>query len=324
MGFENSKWLWMNGNLIEWEKATVHVSSHGLHYGSGVFEGIRCYETVDGPAVFQLAAHLERLYLSASVYGIEIPYSLEELETAIYRVIRSNGFTSCYVRPICFKGSNNLSLNPDYCPVEVAILAWTWGSLLGAESIECGIRATISPFAKFHSSMMPTTAKACGQYLNSIIAVRDAFDRGFDEALLLDKDGFIAEGAGENLFVVKNGRIFTNDEDSSILLGITRNSVIQIVKDVGYEVEITKLCLEDLLNADEAFFTGTAAEVSPLREVDGQEIGTGKRGVVTKKIQEKFFDAVYGREPNYRKWLFFVNDVNEELVTHDVITGVYV
>ncbi len=316
MGFDNTKLLWMNGEFVEWDKATFHVSAHALHYGSGVFEGIRCYETSAGPAVFRLDAHIQRLYTSASFYGIEIPYAQSELEKAICRLIRLNGFKDCYIRPICFLGSQNLSLNPRNFPVEAAILAWSWGSLLGAESIEKGVRVTVSPYQKFHSSMMPTTAKACGQYLNSIIAVRDAVGRGFDEALLLDKDGFIAEGAGENLFLIKDETIFTNDETSSILLGITRDSAIQIAKDMGYKVEVNKFRLEDLLDADEVFFTGTAAEVTPVREVDDKAIGNGKCGAITKKIQQTFFAATSGEEKRYQHWLSFVTRKENDFTPH--------
>src|SRR5882724_2850935 len=283
MSFEQSKWVWMNGELVQWANATVHVSVHGLHYGSGVFEGLRCYETVDGPAVFRLEAHLERLFASAQVYGIEIAYSLDELAAAVRSLIERNEFRSCYIRPICFYGSDGLGLHPRNCPVEVVILAWPWAPYLGSEGLENGVRVTVSPWLKFHSQMLPTTAKACGQYLNSILAVRDAVARGFDEALLLDTDGHIAEGSGENLFLVRDGRLVTNDERHSILLGITREVVMQIARDLGYRVETRALRLDDLLNADEAFFTGTAAEVTPIREVDGVPINDGRRGPVTRQ-----------------------------------------
>jgi branched-chain amino acid aminotransferase len=311
MSFDNIKWIWKNGEIVPWADATVHVSAHALHYGSGVFEGIRCYETEIGPALFRLPEHLARFYASAEVYGIEIPYSKEELENAICELIRVNEFKSCYVRPICYLGSASLGVHPGKCPVEVAIMAWSWSAYLGAEGIENGVRVTISPWRKFHSSMMPTTAKACGQYLNSILAVRDAFGRGFDEALLLDKDGRLAEGSGENLFVIKNGTIYTNRADDSILMGITRDAAIEIARNLGYRVEACSFELRHLLNADEAFFTGTAAEITPIREVDGEIIGSGTRGEITKQIQTTFFDITAGREPRFRKWLHNV----EEFVT---------
>lgn len=303
MSFENIKWIWKNGEIIPWASATVHVSAHGLHYGSGVFEGIRCYETDAGPALFRLREHLERFHASAAVYRFEIPYTVEELSQAICELINLNELKSCYVRPICFMGSTSLGVFPGNCPVETAIMAWSWATYLGAEGLEKGIRVTISPWRKFHSSMMPTTAKACGQYLNSILAVSDAFSRGFDEALLLDMDGRLAEGSGENLFVVKDGKIFTNKANDSILMGITRDAAVEIARALGYAVETKSLELDDLLGADEAFFTGTAAEITPIREVDGQIIGAGKRGGITEEIQKTFFDAVAGRDERFLKWL---------------------
>jgi len=264
---------------------------------------MRCYETVDGPAVFCLDAHLERLYKSASVYGIEIPYTRAELAGAICDCIQRNEFSSCYVRPLCYYGSSTLGLHPAKCPIEVVILTWPWGAYLGAEGLERGVRVTISPWLKFHSQMMPTTAKACGQYVNSILAVRDAVGRGFDEALLLDTDGHLAEGSGENLFIVRDRRLLTNDEHHSILLGITREVVMQIARHLGFQVSTGPLRLDDLLGADEAFFTGTAAEVTPISEVDGVPIKTGRRGPVTEQIQEVFFAATSGRDSRYRHWL---------------------
>jgi branched-chain amino acid aminotransferase len=306
MSFERSNWVWMNGRVVRWDDATIHLSTHALHYGTGVFEGMRCYATEDGPAVFRMDAHIERFFASASVYGIEIPYSPDEIEEAVSETILRNGFESCYVRPICYFGSKALGLHARTCPVEVGVLAWPWELLLGAEGVHAGVRITVSPWVKFHSSMMPTTAKACGQYLNSILAVHDAHARGFDEALLLDVDGNIAEGPGENLFVIKDGRLRTNDESSSILLGVTRNAVIQIARDLGYEVEVGTLNVDDLVSSDEAFFTGTAAEVAPIRELDGIGIGNGSRGPITARIQETFASAVNGRDARYREWLHFV------------------
>lgn len=307
MSFGQAKWIWINGRIVRWVEATVHVSAHALHYGSGVFEGMRCYETAQGPAVFRMDAHLARLYASAAFYGMEIPYGQDELAEAVCETIRRNGFVSCYVRPICFYGSDSLGVHPRNCPVEVAVLTWPWGAYLGADELEKGVRVTVSPWTKFHSRMMPTTAKACGQYLNSMLAVREAVGRGFAEALLLEMAGLIAEGSGENLFVVRNGRLLTNDERSSILLGITRDAVIRIAQDLGYPVEIGTLRLEDVLSADEAFFTGTATEVAPIREVDGRQIGDGSRGPVTYKIQQAFFAATSGKDPRYRAWLHAVN-----------------
>jgi len=304
MTFSESKWVWMDGRVVPWDNATTHVSAHGLHYGSGVFEGIRCYETEDGPAVFRLDAHLDRLYASAEIYGITIPYTREELASGIDEIVRLNNFRSCYIRPICYLGSGSLGVHPSNNPVEVVILAWPWAPYLGAEGLKQGVRVTVSPWRKFQSGMMPTTAKACGQYLNSMLAVRDAVSRGYAEALLLDADGHLAEGSGENLFIVRGGQLLTNDERHSILLGITREAVLRIASDLGYGVEVRALDLEDLLAADEAFFTGTAAEVTPIREVDGATIGKQTPGLVTEEIQRVFFDATSGRDPRYKNWLY--------------------
>lgn len=293
----------MNGSIVPWANATTHVSAHALHYGSGVFEGMRCYETAEGAAVFRLEAHLERLYSSAEVHGINIPYSPDELVAGICEIVARNDFRSCYVRPICYLGSGSLGVHPGDNPVEVVILAWPWAPYLGAEGLEQGVRVTVSPWRKFESRMMPTTAKACGQYLNSMLAVRDAVSRGFAEALLLDAEGHLAEGSGENLFIVREGKLLTNDERHSILLGITRDTVLQIALDLGYSVEIRALHLADLVSASEAFFTGTAAEVTPIREVDGTVIGQGARGPVTERIQNVYFAATQGRETRYQDWL---------------------
>jgi branched-chain amino acid aminotransferase len=304
LAFHETEWVWKDGTLVPWANATTHVSAHALHYGSGVFEGMRCYDTSDGPAIFKLEAHLERFYASASVYGINIPYRQEELCEGVRDVILKNGFSSRYVRPICYYGSDTLNVHPRNCPVETVILAWPWAAYLGAEGVEKGVRITVSPWRKFKSDMMPTTAKACGQYLNSILAVRDAVSRGYAEALLLDTDGFLAEGSGENIFIIRDGKILTNDERHSILLGITREAVLRIARDLGYSIEIRALHLEDLLSADEAFFTGTAVEVTPISEIDGRQVGTGARGPITKEIQEAFFAATQGRHPLYKDWLF--------------------
>lgn len=312
MDFERTQWIWMNGKCIPWADATVHVSAHALHYGSGVFEGLRCYATDDGPAIFCMEAHLDRLYASAAVYRMAIPYTKEELAGAICETVRRNQFQDCYVRPICYFGSSSLGLHPRRCPVEVVVLTWPWGAYLGEEGLEKGVRITVSPWQKFHSQMMPTTAKACGQYLNSTLAIREAADRGFDEALLLDQAGNIAEGSGENIFVIHRGKLITNDERSSILLGVTRACVIQIASDLGYPVEIRSLSVDDLLLCDEAFFTGTAAEVAPICELDGQTIGSGKRGPLTTEIQRAFFDATLGRSDRYHHWLFPVEQSSVE------------
>ena len=302
MSFEKTKWVWQDGEFLRWDEAKIHSSAFGLHYGTGVFEGIRCYETADGPAIFRLKEHMDRLYASADVYQLNIPYTQEELNEAIRETIRRNEFKSCYIRPTVYFDSGNLGIR-SICPVGANILTWEWPNDFGVEKLTKGMRVAVSPYRKFHSSMIPTTAKATGNYLNSILAVREAAARGYDEAILLDMHGNLAEGAVENIFLVKNGRVLTNDQNSSILLGITRASAIRIARDLGYEVEIRTLKLDDLLDADEAFLTGTAIEITPIREVDGRAIGNGARGPITEAIQQAFFDIVAGRRSEYRHWL---------------------
>lgn len=306
MSFDQIKWMWSNGKLVAWQDASVHVSAHTLHLGSGVFEAIRCYETGEGPSVFRLDAHLNRLYASASAYGMDISYTHEELTEAVSETIRQNGFGTCYVRMLCYHGSGSLGVMPHNCPIELAILAWPLGAYLGSHGLEHGVRVTISSWVKFSSRMMPTTVKACGQYLNSLLAVGEAVGKGFDEAILLNEEGTIAEGSAENLFVVRDRRLLTNDEKSSILLGITRDAVMQIANDLEYPVDVGTIRIEDLLTADEAFFTGTAAEVTPICEVDGKQIGSGARGPITEEIQKVFFAATSGRDAKYRHWLHCV------------------
>jgi branched-chain amino acid aminotransferase len=306
LGFEQSEWVWKNGEIVPWTSATLHISSHALHYGSGVFEGIRCYGTQAGPALFRLDAHLARLYNSAVVYRIPIPYTAEELASATCEVIRQNRLRSCYVRPLCFYGSDSLAVAPLRCPVEVGTLAWPWEPLLGAANIEKGVRVTVSPWTKFHSSMLPATAKASGQYLNSMLALRDAVQHGFDEAILPELDGKLAEGSGENIFLVRGGKLLTNDEEDSILPGVTRDSVIRIAHDLDLAVEVRSLYPDDLLAAEEAFCTGTASEVTPIREVDGIPVGKGVRGPVTQQIQRVFYEATSGRNPKCDSWLKLV------------------
>ena len=308
MSFEQTKFVWMNGEIVPWSRANTHVSAHGLHYGSGVFEGIRCYSTKGGPAIFRLDEHIQRLFVSAQLHGIEIPFRPNEVAAAVCQTIEANEFEACYVRPIVFCGSGTLSLDPRNCPVDVAVLAFPWPALHGDDALERGVRVTVSPWLKFDPRMMPTTAKACGQYINSILAVREAVGRGFDEALLLDAQGGVAEGAGENLFIVRDGVVRTNDDRHSILMGVTRDAVIAIARDLGYRVETGDLSLDELRLADEAFFTGTAAEVTPIREVDGLVIGDGKRGPITRRVQETFFAARSGEHHRYRSWLHFVDD----------------
>ena len=303
MSFEKTKWVWQDGKMLPFDEAKIHSTAFGLHYGTGVFEGIRCYETANGPAIFRLNEHMDRFYASAEVYKLKINYSPEALNNAICDTVRLNNFNNCYIRPTAYSDAGSLGIR-SICPTGINILTWEWPNDFGAEKLTKGMRVTVSPYRKFHSSMIPTTAKATGNYLNSILAVREASARGFDEAILLDVNGNLAEGAVENIFLIKDGKVLTNDQTSSILLGITRDSAIQIAKHLGYEVEIRALKLHELLSADEIFLTGTAIEITPVREVDGKVIGNGARGPITEQIQQTFFDIVAGRNPEFQHWLY--------------------
>ncbi|PYQ68792.1 MAG: branched chain amino acid aminotransferase [Acidobacteria bacterium] len=303
MGFTPTEKIWFNGKLVAWGDAKVHVLTHALQYGTGVFEGMRCYATPEGPAVFRLDAHLERMVKSAELYELRIPYSQDTLAEATLDVIRANKLDSAYIRPIAFFGAATLSVWTSECPVEVAIAAFATGQYLaGADK---GVRVTVSSIRKFDSAAIPAWGKACGQYINSVRAVQEAQRRGFDEALLLNSHGQIAEGSGENLFLVRNGEIVTNDIDASILMGVTRASILEIAGDLGIPKRVAPISVEDVLGADELFFTGTAVEVTAIREVDGHVISEGKPGPVTRRIQETFNQAVRGELPQYRRWLAF-------------------
>jgi branched-chain amino acid aminotransferase len=300
-------WIWYDGKLVPWREATTHVLTHSLHYGLAVFEGVRAYKTVDGTAIFRLKEHTERLFNSAHIYLMKIPYSREQLIEAQREVVRANELEACYIRPIAFYGSEKMGVSPKGAKVHVSIAAWPWGAYLGAEGLEKGIRIKTSSFARHHVNVSMCRAKYSGTYANSILANLEATDHGYDEGLLLDVDGFVAEGAGENLFVIKNGKIF-EPELTSALIGITRETVIQLAADLGYKVEARRITRDDLYIADEAFFTGTAAEVTPIREVDGRTIGAGARGPITSKIQAAFFELVNGRNAKYKEWLTPVQD----------------
>ena len=296
--------IWVNGEFVNWEEAKVHVLSHALHYGSGVFEGIRCYATEKGSFIFRLKEHIDRLYRSAKLYKMEIPYSKDEIKNAIKETIRINGLDSCYIRPIVFYGYHHLGVNPEGCPVECVIAAWRWGTYLGEKGLENGIRCTFSSWQRIHPNMLPVVnAKATGQYINSMLAVMDAKDKGFDEAIMLDSNGYVSEGPGENIFIVKNATLYTPGSESSLLLGITRDSVITLARDMGYEVIEKPLTKGEAMTADEVFFAGTAAEITPIREIDTIIIGEGKMGKVTERIQRKFFDVVNAKEEKYMRWL---------------------
>jgi branched-chain amino acid aminotransferase len=292
--------IWMNGELVDWADARIHVGAHGLHYGSGVFEGIRAYETDKGSAVFRLTDHLQRLHNSARLLHMELPYSLEELRAACHELIGVNGLPECYLRPIAFFGYGELGVSALGNPVDVAIISWPWGAYLGEEGLKKGISAKISSWQRIGPNVIPHVAKATGIYLNSMLAVTEANRAGYDEAILLTAEGLVADGSGENVFVVKNGELYTPDLSTSILPGIKRDTVIQIAQDLGYQVHETSLIRSDLYLADEAFMTGTAAEVTPLRSVDDVEIGVGP---ITLEIQEAYLDTARGCSERWAQWL---------------------
>ena len=297
--------IWYDGKLVPWRSATTHVLTHSLHYGLAVFEGLRAYRTAKGTAIFRLKEHTERLFNSAHIYMMKIPYDRETLMAAQKEVVRANKLDSCYVRPIAFYGSEKMGVSPKGAKVHVAIAAWPWGAYLGSEGLEKGIRVKTSSYARHHVNVSMCRAKYSGTYANSILANMEATEHGYDEGLLLDVDGFVAEGAGENLFMIKNDKI-VEPELNSALIGITRESVIQLAGDLGYVIGAKRITRDDLYIADEVFFTGTAAEVTPIREVDGRTVGTGKRGPLTEKIQSMFFDVVNGRSEKYGHWLHYV------------------
>ena len=294
--------IWMNGELVDWDDAKIHVGVHGLHYGSGVFEGIRCYETDRGPSIFRLRDHLERLHNSARLLNMEIPYGIDELRTASHELVTVNGLPECYLRPIVFYGYGELGVSARGNPVETVIMSWPWGAYLGEEGLRVGIRAKVSSWQRVGANVIPHAAKATGIYLNSMLAVLEANRAGYDEAILLTADGYVADGSGENVFIVKNGTIYTPDLSTSILPGITRDSVIQIAQDLGYSVVEKNIIRSDLYLADEVFMTGTAAEVTPLRAIDDYEIGVG---AITRAIQTAYLDTVRGRGERWAQWLDF-------------------
>ena len=294
--------IWMDGELVDWDQARVHVLTHALHYGSGLFEGIRAYETPKGPGIFRLTDHIERLFQSAQVYMIEIPYSVEQLVHAAKDVVRVNGLKSCYVRPLVFHGYGEMGLNPLPAPVNVSVAAWPWGTYLGDDCLENGARLIISSWRRPDPNVLPAQAKATGQYINSGLAKVEALKAGYDDAIMLSQDGHVAEGTGENLFLVRDGVLITPPESSGVLKGITRDSAIRIATDLDLEVTERKLVRSDVYTADEAFLTGTAAEVTPIREVDDRPIGTGSIGPVVERLQELYFKAARGGWDEYSGW----------------------
>ncbi len=302
--------IWMSGELVDWADARIHVGAHGLHYGTGVFEGIRCYETERGPAVFRLDDHLRRLENSARLLYMELPYSVEELRAATHELLAANGLPECYIRPVAFYGYGELGVHTRGNPVEVVIMSWPWGAYLGEEGQNAGIRVMISSWRRVGPNTIPHVAKATGIYLNSMLATHEATRAGYDEAILLTEDGYIADGSGENIFVIKDGVVATPDLAASILPGITRDTVIQIAQDLGYPVVQKQLIRTDLYLADEVFMCGTAVEVTPIRSVDDHEIGPP--GPVTKEIQKAFLDTVRGRSERWGHWLDYAAPTRAE------------
>ncbi|HSC79145.1 MAG TPA: branched-chain amino acid transaminase [Chitinolyticbacter sp.] len=297
--------IWYDGKLVPWRDATTHVLTHTLHYGMGVFEGVRAYETPRGTAIFRLQDHTERLLNSAKIFQMKIGYSAEELNEAQKTVVRENKLKSCYLRPLSFIGSEKLGIAAKDNTIHTIVAAWPWGAYLGADGLERGIRVKTSSFTRHHVNVSMVRAKACGYYINSILAHQEAAADGYDEALVLDTEGYASEGAGENLFVVKKGVLYTPDV-ASCLDGITRNTVLQLAREEGIEVVEKRITRDEIYTADEAFFTGTAAEVTPIRELDNRAIGQGSRGPVTARLQQRYFDAVQGRDEKHLDWLTLV------------------
>jgi branched-chain amino acid aminotransferase len=295
--------IWFNGEFVKWEDATVHVLTHGLHYGTGVFEGVRCYETEQGPAIFRHQDHIARLEKSAELYYMPIPYSAEEIRTATKELIARNGLRSCYIRPLVFRGYGTMGLFPLDAPVDVCIAVWEWGAYLGDEGKAKGVRAKVSSWRRISSDSLIPHAKASGQYLNSILAKIETHKAGYEEAILLDDQGHVCEGSGENIFVVRDGIIATPPQTAGILDGINRKSAIQIARDLGFEVVERDIARAELYLADEIYLTGTAAELVPVREIDDHQVGDGSPGEITRAVGKVFEDALFGRAEQYREWL---------------------
>ena len=295
-------WIWLDGTWVEWREAKVHVLTHTLHYGMGAFEGVRAYQTQDGSAIFRLQEHTDRWFNSAHILGMKIPYDKDTLNQVQKEAVAKNNLKSAYIRPMCFYGSEGMGLRADNLKVHTMVAAWDWGSYLGEENMKNGLRIRTSSFTRHHVNITMCKAKANGNYMNSMLALQEALKDGYDEALLLDVDGFVSEGSGENIFIIKSGIIYTPDLTSA-LEGITRDTVIILAQYLSYQVIEKRITRDEVYCADEAFFTGTAAEVTPIRELDNRQIGNGSRGVITKQLQDLYFDCVYGRHQQYKHWL---------------------
>ena len=297
--------IWKDGHMIDWRDATLHVLTHSLHYGMAIFEGVRSYKTPQGTAIFRLKEHTQRLFNSAKIFQMVIPYDMETIMAAQREVVRTNNLESCYLRPLAWIGSEKMGVSARGNTIHVSIAAWPWGAYLGEDGLARGIRVKTSSFTRHHVNVSMVRAKASGYYINSILANQEVTADGYDEALLLDTDGYVSDGAGENVFIVKNGKIYTPDL-ASCLDGITRDSVLTMARDLGIEIIEKRITRDEMYCADEAFFTGTAAEVTPIRELDNREIGSGSRGPITEKLQSLFFDVVAGKAPQYNHWLTLV------------------
>ena len=302
-----SKYIWFDGQFIPFNDARIHVMSHVIHYGSAVFEGIKCYNTDNGPAIFKLNEHMERLHRSANAFNISIPYSVDTLCSAAVELIKKNEVQDCYLRPVAFYGFDTLGVHPKECPVQASMATLNWGAYVSKEALAKGAKITISPWRKYKSSAFPESTKAAGPYLNSMLAVQDAKSRGFDEALLLNEDETIAEGSGQNIFIIKDGVFHTNDKSSNILMGITRSTLFTLIKDMDLTYKINKITKDDIFNADEIFYCGSASEVTPIRQIDNHIIGNGEAGELTLQLQKKYYDVVRGKYEEYYNWLTFVN-----------------
>ena len=298
--------IWMDGQMVEWRDAKIHVLTHTLHYGCGAFEGVRAYKTAKGTAIFRLQEHTERLFNSAKILRMAIPFTQEQVCEAQRAVVRANQLETCYLRPLTWIGSQKLGVSPRGNQIHLMVAAWAWGAYLGEDGMKRGIRVKTSSYTRHHVNITMTQAKAVSNYTNSILANMEALDDGYDEALLLDVSGFVSEGAGENIFVIKDGKVYTPDLSAGALNGITRNTVVHICQDLGIELVQKRITRDEIYISDEAFFTGTAAEVTPIRELDRVQIGAGSRGPITEKIQAAFFDIVNGRNPKYAHWLTLV------------------
>ena len=297
--------IWFDGAMVPWREAKVHVLTHTLHYGLGVFEGVRAYETDRGTAIFRLTEHTERFFRSAHILGMNMPYDNDTLNAAQVAVVQENGLESAYLRPLAFYGSEGMGIRADMLKTHIAIATWEWGAYLGEDGLKNGIRVRTSSFTRHHVNITMCRAKACGNYINSILALQEALSGGADEALMLDTEGYVTEGTGENIFVVRNGVVYTPDL-SSALEGITRDTVIRLIGEAGLDLVEKRITRDEVYVADEAFFTGTAAEVTPIRELDGRTIGNGGRGPITEQLQASYFDCVHGRDPKHDDWLTFV------------------